>query len=249
MDATATSWLHENWELAATAAGSVLAAIVSLVGAFLSSRETRKQRALLTEQLRAEIDRASIEWGRDAISSMAEAGELALARNGHLREGEFERKRADVAAGLSALVDRGRLFFPNVDSEGRGGGKESAFQGHRPPILDGLIYAYYEVEAMGSGAPKASDSFDFIKSCRRLVVSELQAHLDPRRRNEVVSRIEHRREGLREEALDLTGKLGVLMDVRRPGLLASKKDAGWTDRIGPDERRKILHDYHGSGAA
>ena len=51
------------------------------------------------------------------------------------------------------------------------------------------MFAYYEIDAMSrQGGPTADNSAEFIEDCRRLLVSELQAHFDPRRRDLVVDR-------------------------------------------------------------
>lgn len=240
MDAQAfLVWLQAQPEIA-VAFGS---AVVSVFAAFFSARETGKQRRIQMESLRTEVDKASLVWGQSAIDVMGQAASLASDRETHLGDTAFKAKRADIANQLSAIADRGRLFFPNIDPQSKGAEKEGAFKGSRPPILDALIYAFYEVEGLGTqGGPTADDSCQFIMQCRRLLVSELQAHLDPRRRDEVVGRYGHRRQGQRIEALEQAGRLGVRLDARRPGTLAGHGDGGWIDLISPDERRAILHD-------
>ena len=87
-------------------------------------------------------------------------------------------------------MDRGRLFFPNLNPDRKGAEKEGAYRGHRPPILDALMWTYHELEALTrEGGPASDDSAGFIDECRRLLVSELQAYLDPRRKDEIVERM------------------------------------------------------------
>ncbi|MEM1146736.1 MAG: hypothetical protein AAGH49_03025, partial [Pseudomonadota bacterium] len=113
----------------------------------------------------------------------------------------------------------GRLFFPNINPEGLGVDKEAAYRGKRPPILDALMFAYYEVEALTrQGGPTADNSAEFIEDCRRLLVSELQAHFDPRRRDTIVDRYDTQRLDHRRAAIERASALRSMLKSRRPGL-------------------------------
>ena len=160
---------------------AVVSAIIALFGALLSGRETRKQRKLMTETLRQRLDGASINWGDEAIEALADAEGLTHQD----MSANAKADRIQIAQRLSALADRGRLFFPNHEEGGKGAEKEAAFRGSRPPILDALVLAHLEIVSMGDG-----DKIDaeFLRRCRRLVVSELQDHLDPRHWDSVIQR-------------------------------------------------------------
>lgn len=233
------AWARQNVEVL-IAVGS---AFVALVGALLATNETRKQRKLQVETLRQRIDGASLDWGNEAIDLLGEAGAVAWLCRSNVPETEIEKARHDVARKISSMVDRGRLFFPNVNPASKGAEKEGAYRGHRPPVLDAMMYAYYEVQEISrSGGPSPQDSANFIFDCRRLLVSELQAHLDPRRRDEIIGRYEDQNHARKDDALLRAGRLGLTLDARRPGLLTGLGDKGWMDMIGPEERRAVLHE-------
>ena len=160
---------------------AVLSALVALCGAFLASRETRKQRSLMEETLRQRLDGASIRWGDEAIEALAAAESLEH----HEIHADAKADRILAAQRLSALADRGRLFFPNYVGANKGDQKEAAFRGSRPPILDALIFAHFELVSVKDGD---QIDVDFLRRCRRLVVSELQDHLDPRHWDSVIER-------------------------------------------------------------
>ncbi|MEO9969671.1 MAG: hypothetical protein ABJG15_07555 [Hyphomonadaceae bacterium] len=160
---------------------AVLSALVALCGAFLASRETRKQRSLMEETLRQRLDGASIRWGDEAIEALAAAESLEH----HEIHADAKADRILAAQRLSALADRGRLFFPNYVGANKGDLKEAAFRGSRPPILDALIFAHFELVSVKDGD---KIDVDFLRRCRRLVVSELQDHLDPRHWDSVIER-------------------------------------------------------------
>lgn len=233
----AMNWISANLDVV-LALGS---ALVALVSALVARGETRRQRHLQEEELRRRVDQASLDWGHEAIDTMGEAAGLALSPM--ISDLERRHKRLEIARRLSALADRGRFFFPNLDPDNHGADKEAAFRGKRPPILDALIYAYHEVLQIGEDGIRGEDSAGFITECRRLLVSELQEHLDPRRLEELLGRVNDQKKTEREEALRTAGRLGVVLDVRRPGLLVKAGDNGWMDLIDTDERRAILHEF------
>ena len=114
-------------------------------------------------------------------------------------------------------VDRGRLFFPNLNPDKKGAEKEGAYRGHRPPILDALMWTYHELEALTrEGGPAADDSAAYIDECRRLLVSELQAYLDPRRKDEIVERYDDQDGDDRGDAIAKSKALRTKLETRRP---------------------------------
>lgn len=198
---------------------AVLSAIVALFGAFISRSETRKQRALQLENLRQGIDAQSLAWGNACIDTLNRAAMFARTRQFQQNDTGFLQQRVNLMLALSSLVERGRLFFPNINPESFGGEKEGAYRGKRPPILDAVMYAYFEIEALTrQGGPTADNSAEFIEDCRRLLVSELQAHFDPRRRDAVVERYDDQRMEHRQQARARADTLKTLLKSRRPGL-------------------------------
>ena len=192
-------------------------AFVAVIAAFFSSRETRKQRTILKETLRQRLDEASLVWGDEAINALAEAEGLA----GFTKTQSFAGDRARVAQALSALADRGRMFFPNTDEKSKGIDKEAAFRGSRPPILEALIFAHYELKSV---EPPHRGNADFINRCRRLVVSELQAHLDPRQRDAIVGRYNRQRKTHQDEAKRIASVLRAELQSNRPQVFTEAED-------------------------
>jgi hypothetical protein len=186
-----------------------VSAFVAVIAAFFSSRETRKQRNILKETLRQRLDEASLDWGDEAINALAEAEGLAS----FTKTQSFAADRSRVAQALSALADRGRMFFPNTDQQKKGADKEGAFRGSRAPILEALIFAHLELKSID---PPHKGNAEFINRCRRLVVSELQAHLDPRQRDEIVGRYNRQRKTHQEEAKRLASVLRAELQSNRP---------------------------------
>ncbi|ABI78017.1 hypothetical protein HNE_0450 [Hyphomonas neptunium ATCC 15444] len=223
-------WLKGNTEIII----GVLSAIVALASALVSRGETAKQRKLQTERLRQSIDAASLEWGGVAIDTLARCGIFARTRHLHGNDAAFLAARTNMLIQLSTLVDRGRMFFPNIDPDGKGIEKEGAYRGSRPPILDVLMFAYHEIESLNrEGGLPSDDCAAFIDDCRRLLVSELQAHLDPRRLDEIVERYDDRTKENRQKAKEQAGALRGKLLTRRPNV---SLDRGFASNTTTPER-------------
>lgn len=215
-------WLQNHLEVLV----AVLSAVVALFAALISRNETRKQQRLQLEGLRQSVDAQSLGWGNASIDILNKAAMFARTRQHQSNDASFFQQRVNMLLAISSLVERGRLFFPNINPESKGSEKDGAYRGSRPPILDALMLAYYEVEALTrQGGPTADNSADFIDDCRRLLVSELQAHLDPRRRDTIIDRYDLQRIEHREDAVSRANELKGLLKSRRPGIgLGERKE-------------------------
>ena len=214
------AWLQNHIEVVV----ALSSAVVAVLGALISRNETRKQRELQMENLRHSVDSQSLGWGNACIDVLNRAAMFARTRQHQANDASFLQQRVNLMLAISSLVERGRLFFPNIDPHTKGGEKEGAYRGSRPPILDALMFAYYEVEALTrQGGPTADNSADFIDDCRRLLVSELQAHFDPRRRDAIVDRYDDQRLDHRGDAIARANNLKSILKSRRPGLVLSER--------------------------
>ena len=207
--------MQNNWSLVVT----VVSAIFAIIGAIASHLETRRQEKIRVETLRMHVDGASLDWGAAAIDVLGRMVMFARTRRQQTNEQSFQTNKVNLMMQLSSLIERGRMFFPNIDPEKKGAEKEGAYRGHRPPILDALVFAYYELEAMTRDqGPTGENSAAFIEECRRLLVSELQAHTDPRRRDMILGRYDKQRRSHREEALGQAASIKNRLKARRPHL-------------------------------
>jgi len=206
---------QSNWTLIVT----VVSAVFAVIGAIASHLETRRQEKIRVETLRMHVDGASLDWGSAAIDLMGRMEMFAKTRRQQANDQSFETNKINLLMQLSSLIERGRMFFPNIDPQKKGAQKEGAYRGHRPPILDAMVFAYYELEAMNrQEGPTGENSASFFQECRRLLVSELQAHTDPRRRDMILGRYDKQRRSHREEALTSASSLKNRLKARRPHL-------------------------------
>lgn len=190
-----------------------------------------RQTAMQAEGLKAQMDAEVMRWAQSAVDALTAAGHVARSRGALNDEAETRRETAAVANRLSALADHGRLFFPNLAPDDHGGDKEAAFQGYRPPVLDALVLACQRLERMDPRNLGPDDATAaFFMRCRRLLISEVQRAIDPRRRGRMMRRLAISSgagpSGFREAA-----GLAQELEAAHPGILSGKRDEAWVSRM------------------
>ena len=88
-------------------------------------------------------------------------------------------KFRSLAAAASALVDRGRLFFPNVTTaQPTGISKPQAYRGFRVALLDEVVRAYFMANHLADPDNAILPGFKSeMRDARRRFVSGLQAEM------------------------------------------------------------------------
>jgi hypothetical protein len=207
------------------AIGSAALALASLV---LNWLVVRRQTELQYETLKAEMDAEVIAWSHEAIDLVTQGVTLARGRSVAYGAEEFSRLALETSQKLSSAADRGRLFFPNEAPDRHGADRESAFQGLRPPILDAVVFACSRVGRMDANiAEPDNDAAEYLTKCRRLLVSEAQNAIDPRRRGQMLRRLAMGREDDKVSAYALCAELGEALETLYPGYLLQRRDAAW----------------------
>lgn len=211
----------EEW----VAIGSAVLALASLV---LNWLVVRRQTQLQFETLKAEMDAEVIAWAHEAIDLVSHSISLAKGRGVTYQADEFARDAHETSQKLSSIADRGRLFFPNEAPDRHGQDKETAFQGYRPPILDAVVFACNRLGRLDANAPGPDkDAAEFLTKCRRLLVSEAQNAIDPRRRGQMLRRLAIGRVDDKISAYALSAELGETLEGLYPGYLLQRRDAQW----------------------
>ncbi len=163
------------------AIGSALLALASFI---LNLRLVGRQEKRNAVAMKMAHDSDVIRWSDDVIALLASTQEMLIEKGVSYPEAEFRGRRSAARAQLSALIDRGRLFFPNRADGDYGAEKEVGFQGRRHPALDVLVEAYAQIDK--SGAPPGPDRevSDQLTVCRRKFMAEVFKSVDPVRRGE-----------------------------------------------------------------
>lgn len=215
------TWGVNEW----VAVASAVVAVVSLV---LNWLVVRRQTQLQFETLKVEMEADVVAWVHEAVDLLAEAELLARGRGTLYSADEFPRRARETGQKLSAVADRGRMFFPNDAPDKNGREKEAAFQGYRQPILDAVIFACGLLDRLAGeqgGADEAAVAL--LLKCRRLLISEAQNAVDPRRRNQMLRQLAVGRMDDKKSAFAMAAELGEAMEARYPGYLVERRDANW----------------------
>jgi len=192
------SWLHSiyvEWAALDSAAkfeavatiSQLVAALFSLTALLLSLWVFSRQQHLNRWQLRLHREDHVIAWSQSCIVLMAEVEEhLKFMGSGPMQSVPYD-ELIKIRARLSALIDEGRLYFPNTRCRTHGMQKEEAYKGYRQPILDHLVEAYdfigkLQRATMVAAADKLVVHFNKI---RRSFVSEAQIAVNPRLFNRI----------------------------------------------------------------
>lgn len=207
---------------------AVVSALIALVSFGLNWLVVRRQTELQYETLRAEMDAEVISWAHEAIDEVSKATALARGRGVAYGSDELKRLAFETCQALSSLADRGRLFFPNESPETHGRDKEAAFQGYRPPILDAVVFASSRIGRLDTNASEPDkEAAEFLSKCRRLLVSEAQNAIDPRRRGQMLRRLAIGRQDDKTSAYALSAELGEGLESLYPGYLLERRDGAW----------------------
>jgi hypothetical protein len=174
-------------------ASAIVALGSAVVSAYLSYRNLRNARLDQVFKAIGTRDRyfgRLQSWAEEALGLMAHAVHLCDLDPKKLPPGEFFMKRHDLRVRLSAMIDKGRWFFPNVDYETHGTHKEEAYRGYRNNVLNGLMGAYRAVCFIDyADAKKNTPRRIELVSAQRLFTSEIQKVLDPRTSDQVYARL------------------------------------------------------------
>lgn len=214
------SWGVNEW----VAAASAVLALASLV---LNWVVVRRQTALQFESLKAQMDSEVLSWAHETIDLVSQAAALARGRGTVVVGDEFKRDAFDVCQKLSSAADRGRLFFPNEAPSEHGQEKEGAFQGFRPPILDAVVFSAAQVERLAPEGGPDEEAARFILKCRRMLVSEVQNAIDPRRRGQMLRQLALGRTDDKKSSFRIAAELGEALEARYPGFLLQRRDESW----------------------
>lgn len=168
--------------------------VVSIAAVVMATRTAREQRdlqlqvsreeqQLLFEQVRLQRDGDVIRWAKTCVELLAECESFVAVFDPRQRDRAQHELYRVSRHRLSALIDEGRLFFPNERPNDKGADKPAAYQGFRQRILSVLVDAY-DAFARYEGATADPDRARIateIGACRRRFVSEAQIAIDPRR--------------------------------------------------------------------
>lgn len=139
--------------------------VISLVVAFaalLYSIISNTKKYELTYQYYQDV----VAWHSDVIKVITQ-----------LKATNEENSKKVYLAELSALIETGRFYFPNIDQHDNfGANKPLAYRGYRNVVLDFLVYEYQLFDREDS-----NKYVEHAESLQRLFTSYVFQHLDPKK--------------------------------------------------------------------
>lgn len=173
---------------------AVVSAVASLIAIVVSLRTAREQRELarhlaeeehllLFEQVRMQRDSDVLRWTKECVSVLSACEAFVDFFAMQARGSGYQERYEDLCVRLSALIDEGRLYFPNESPDGKGQTKPPAYRGERQLILTVLVRAYDQFKSATDweDPQKRKALVKSFNDLRRIYVSEAQIAIDPRR--------------------------------------------------------------------
>lgn len=168
---------------------ALISAFLAISSFFLNMRLVARQEKRNVASLKLAYDSDVIGWSDEILAVLAHSHELLAEKGVSYNDAEFASKRSDARARLSALIDRGRIFFPNRTDTDHGADKEAGFQGHRQPILNVVVAAYAVLDKAGGSPGPDTAAADALMTERRKFVAEVFKAVDPVRRGRKIEEI------------------------------------------------------------
>jgi hypothetical protein len=160
----------------------IASAVIAVVSFVLNLRLVARQEKRNAVNLKMAHDSDIIRWSDEVILALAGAYETLREKGLSYSDSDFAARRSSERAHISALIDRGRLFFPNRTDTDHGADKEAAFRGHRQPALDELVAAYRVIDKAGAGTGPDLAAAEELMKHRRRFIAEVFTVVDPVRR-------------------------------------------------------------------
>ena len=175
------------FDLQASDLVGVTSAGISLIALAFNLLITQRQTRISVETLKFNNDSQVMNWANRVVAAISEAYHVCSAPNASAL---FLNERGlALATSLSALIDEGRWFFPNIGKRPTDVEKPGAYRGTRQPILDHIVVVYEcvsELQRMHDDSRSALAAK--IGEARRHFVTEVQHAVDPRRRAWIMDR-------------------------------------------------------------
>jgi len=168
---------------------ALLSAVLALSSFFLNLRLVARQEKRNATSLKLAHDSDIINWSDEVIETLATAQEVLAEKGVSYGDAEFPSRRSKARTQISALIDRGRLFFPNRADCAHGVEKEAGYQGRRQPVLDVLVEAYATIDKSGGTPGPDRAAGEALLKQRRLFVAEVFKTVDPIRRGETIKEL------------------------------------------------------------
>jgi hypothetical protein len=174
----------------ASAAISIIAVVITIVIDRRSHHLELSRASVEINMLLLEYYRDLRAWADEVIEVMSETGYLCDLDPKRATSIDFFGQRHSCLYRLSALLDRGRLFLPNIKEDQIGTSKPNAYKGLRQKALDLVSSAIEQLEKLSYVDQQTNLQVrKRFMDIKRDFTSELQALLDTRQQVADITRV------------------------------------------------------------
>jgi hypothetical protein len=129
-------------------------------------------------------------WADQLADTLTEAIHLCDLDPKQVAGESFFDRRHRLRITISAMIDRGRWFFPNIEVDDHGADKEVGYRGFRHELLDGLVGAYRCLQRLDYRNWDNNVRIrDELTMSKRHFVGRVQKILDPTAKRSLLDRI------------------------------------------------------------
>ena len=89
------------------------------------------------------------------------------------------------------------------------------------------MFASTQIERLAPEGGPDEEAARFIVKCRRMLVSEAQNAIDPRRRGQMLRQLAIGRMDDKKSSFRMAAELGEALEARYPGFLLQRRDETW----------------------
>jgi hypothetical protein len=165
---------------------AILSVIVAVAAASVAWFQARRAERLSTLSTTSEWQRDVRGWAGEVIDVLASASYGCAFEADGVADHAQDLRACRVK--LSALIDRGRFFFPNIPDPRVGKEKPAAYRGWRHGVLDPLV-ASERVLSGSEGCGRFRDREEALIAMRREFVSSIYTILGPEHYNQEIARL------------------------------------------------------------
>jgi hypothetical protein len=189
-----------TWPLNATQITAVisgLSAAIALIAAAATAWFANKN--LIRERVNQRINLVAArqkyfedfqKWADQLVNVLTEAIHLCDLDPKQVVGETFFDRRHRLRITLSAMIDKGRWFFPNLEVDDHGVGKELGYRGYRHELLDGLVHAYHCLQRLDYRNRENNEPVrGELTAAKRHFVGQVQKIIDPTSRRLEFDRI------------------------------------------------------------
>lgn len=121
---------------------ALFVSLAALIVAIKTLSVNKQSRRLADQSSRNDLIAHLRTWSDRVIDALADS--IGVVQAGHTNNNsDFLTRKASLQIRLSALVDQGRLFFPNTKECDYGIEKLPPYRGYRHPVLDLILVVYF----------------------------------------------------------------------------------------------------------